>query len=443
MRGAAAGAAAAAAARPAPAAAACLACGATGGALLTCTGCASAQFCNADCQRSAWRAHKPACLAARPQALDWSVTDIRNAPPGVPARMSMRLFFSHHAVFRTLDAANAFLDHVVRLVGVPPGDHARPLPLCGAAYKRAVLANMGSPLVHHTYCVSLDLLAYSFVFETLGGLARVWLCNMGSFSVGEWAAPTPQARWPPALVAAHARWGGGRDLSRAELEAFLDVLLELRAAAEACGEELVATFPLAAVRQADARFYALPTHTPADGQPPLFTWLMEHIVGARNYPSNVSVFYPLGEQEPLVLLTNGAHEGPELQLSLSPPRAQRLLAAQLALNGGLPTPEALLKTLIWARYRRRGTYHSQPAWSHTPLVQFKGGLEARAAQPATFPVGEAGVEEWGTQRALVPVAALAPPSPAALAAAFPAVRAAALAAMGAPASAVRASMGMR
>ena len=85
----------------------------------------------------------------------------------------------------------------------------------------------------------------------------------------------------------------------------------------------------------------------------------------------------------------------------------------------------------WARSRPAapplaGQAHGK---SHTPLLLYKGGLEARAAEPAAFPVGEAGVEEWGTQRALVPVAALPPPTPAALAAAFPALRAAVISIM--------------
>jgi hypothetical protein len=49
--------------------------------------------------------------------------------------------------------------------------------------------------------------------------------------------------WDPILKAAHARWGGGRELSHVTLLALLDLLCQLQATADQVAEVLLAQAP--------------------------------------------------------------------------------------------------------------------------------------------------------------------------------------------------------
>ena len=60
----------------------CCACGGRGERLKVCTACHAALFCNADCQRAAWRVHKPTCgVVARGDVAAVRVPASRGGPP--------------------------------------------------------------------------------------------------------------------------------------------------------------------------------------------------------------------------------------------------------------------------------------------------------------------------------------------------------------------------
>ena len=64
------------------------------------------------------------------------------------------------------------------------------------------------------------------------------------YSAAEWSAAAPVDTWDPVLKAAHARWGGGCELSHLSLLALLDLLCQLQATAEEVAEALLVQAPL-------------------------------------------------------------------------------------------------------------------------------------------------------------------------------------------------------
>ena len=63
------------------------------------------------------------------------------------------------------------------------------------------------------------------------------------YSAAEWSAAAPVDTWDTVLKAAHARWGGGRELSHLSLLELLDLLCQLQATAEEVAEALLAQAP--------------------------------------------------------------------------------------------------------------------------------------------------------------------------------------------------------
>ena len=198
-----------------------------------------------DCQRGAWPAHKAACAAARKKTLelDWTIGDYAGSDLLTFARSSISHIENAH------DLLQSFADFARVSFGAPAGTG-----FLGAELKTSVLANAPKALEHAIYFMTLGAIAYSFVFETLGGKARVYLSFLGSYSLGEWLRPQPPRigevplQW--AMARAHARWGGGRFLSLAELEEFCDALTELQAASEEASADLLERLPIPAVRRA-------------------------------------------------------------------------------------------------------------------------------------------------------------------------------------------------
>ena len=141
---------------------------------MLCTGCASASYCNATCQRAHWKAHKPDCMAARPKDLDWTV----DASHSLDLRADFRGPLKNTSFAYKLSSATA---EVCRFTSTD----SRPMPLDGALYKATMMTNSAMPLNHHIYLVSLDLVGYALCYEMLGGKARVWMAFMYVFTVGE------------------------------------------------------------------------------------------------------------------------------------------------------------------------------------------------------------------------------------------------------------------
>ncbi len=71
------------------------------------------------------------------------------------------------------------------------------------------------------------------------------------YSAAEWSAAAPVQTWDPSLKAAHACWGGGRELSHVTLLSLLDLLCQLQATADQVAEALLAQAPLE-VQQVEA-----------------------------------------------------------------------------------------------------------------------------------------------------------------------------------------------
>ena len=350
--------------------------GGEGGAPFRLSSCAchTVVFCSVDCQKRSWPGHRAACKEARAKAtvLDWSLgaahEDLLHMARTVLARVD-----NAHELLQSVS-------HILRLDTVPPAGAG----FLGPAMKRDVMEHACSPLQHALYLMSLDAIAFSLVFETLGGKARVYMCFMDTYTAGQWVAP----RAPPArgfssawLARAHARWGGGRLLSTGELAEFCDALAELQAAGQAAAEELAGCAP-AVVRRAQTLFEA---QREAFGEPPLSRWVADVQRANPFYPGSITIYFDAlpaagapftPAMPPLHMSTNDRHVGEPFTLRLSPATSARFANAHCALIGVLPTAESLMKLVFWRSWQRVST---QVAWRATSAIMRKGALETGAA----------------------------------------------------------------
>jgi hypothetical protein len=83
----------------------------------------------------------------------------------------------------------------------------------------------------------------------------VGVCGTSGYSAAEWASPQPDPCWDPSLLEAHSRWGGGRELSYAELVRFVGLLTELQRAADTMETHLLGKLPQTLL-QADKAHWA-------------------------------------------------------------------------------------------------------------------------------------------------------------------------------------------
>jgi hypothetical protein len=170
--------------------------------------------------------------------------------------------------------------------------------------------------VHAVYVVNLNAAQYSFAFETRAGAARVFQSFIEQapgegFSAREWLAPAPAARWRPAVRAAHAARGGGRELGEAELRAMLELIRDFFEAGEAAAAALARAFP-APVVAAEAAYwqqsYERARRTPRvefEAKSPIMR-AVDAVVKEPNYPLNLSMTFPVATLDD-VLFTNDAH----------------------------------------------------------------------------------------------------------------------------------------
>lgn len=127
---------------------------------------------------------------------------------------------------------------------------------------------MAATAQHAVYFCRFDAIAMHFLFETRHGRCRLFqayvkdVAEIGAygrvptgFSAGEWVSRAPQASWSPALVAAHARYGGGREFDVEVLRGLLHMILQAQEAVCAIGPALVAQLP-EAVRRGDEDWYS-------------------------------------------------------------------------------------------------------------------------------------------------------------------------------------------
>ena len=97
---------------------------------------------------------------------------------------------------------------------------------------------------HSLYILTLDAVGHHLILETHLGCARLWqsyvrdtidFCGRmvaTGYTARQWGARRPVASWTPAMAAAHARWGGGKELSPKELDELLALLLRLQQLAD-------------------------------------------------------------------------------------------------------------------------------------------------------------------------------------------------------------------
>jgi len=99
---------------------------------------------------------------------------------------------------------------------------------------------------HSIYFLALDQISHHCVLEVYEGKARLYQSYIKDvrtvddggalgvqgvqtgYTAGEWASPSPPRDWPDATTAAHARWGGGKELTFGELEELLDLMFRLQ-----------------------------------------------------------------------------------------------------------------------------------------------------------------------------------------------------------------------
>ena len=350
--------------------------GGEGGAPLRLSSCAchTVVYCSPACQRKSWPGHRAACKEARAKAyvLDWTFNDSGGDLLGVARTLLARVDNAHELL--------QGMSQVLRLDVVPPAGAG----FLGPDMKRDVMDHAHSPLQHALYLMSLDAIAFSLVFETLGGKARVYMCFMGAYSVGQWVAPrAPPALGPTSawLARAHARWGGGRLLNTEELGHFCDALAELQAASQAAAEDLAECAP-AVVRRAQKLFEA---RREPFGEPPLSRWVLDVMRSNPFYPGSITIYFdalPVAggpftpAMPPLHMSTNARHVGEPFTLRLSPATSARFANAHTALTGMLPTAETLMKLVVWRNWQCNST---QQAWRATCAILRKGALETGAA----------------------------------------------------------------
>ena len=126
------------------------------------------------------------------------------------------------------------------------------------SFMTACAAMLNNTSFHCLYFCELDAVGHHVVLEAYAGLARVHQASvvgkvsftgggavMTGYNAREWSTPlTPEhAARSPALAEAHGKWGGSKNLTRAELSAYLDSLFEMQSAANEITEVVYAQLP--------------------------------------------------------------------------------------------------------------------------------------------------------------------------------------------------------
>ena len=166
-----------------------------------------------------------------------------------------------------IDQCDSFVDRVICCLTQSPTPPRLPIAKLDRSTPDLQSGILNTP-GHCIYFFYLNQIAQKLVLETHCGKARLYLSVIKDrialpvvsgqpdikigYSAREWASAKPQDRWqwPDEMKAAHARWGGGRELSRVELEAFLAHLFVLQDCAEALCQAILVNLPDKSLRAA-------------------------------------------------------------------------------------------------------------------------------------------------------------------------------------------------
>ena len=213
------------------------------------------------------------------------------------------------------------------------------------------IRNVARKDIHTINLCELNATCYQFVFETRAGATRVWQSFIDQspgegFSAREFAAAQPQPHWSPAVRAAHAARGGGRELGESELDALLKLLADLQAAAVAVGNAGFRALPADVISAEEAyfaRIRANPPRGPFVVEAPSML-LLEPIMRAPNFPSNLS--YYGNSFDGVFIFTNENHVGTHLQIRIEEDAAQPFMTLFRELTGHEPGASTYLNLIL-------------------------------------------------------------------------------------------------
>lgn len=267
--------------------------------------------------------------------------------PRMRGRVSLADLISE-STLGDIDACHDFVASLMAAVrprGMPPR----------RLFSRAAIPGILRTPGHTVYACSFDAVGHHFVLDVLDGYGRLYQSyvqtevtygpgmpsDVTGYNAREWVDPEPAEEWEaeqPALLAAHARWGGGRVLPPSELCALLLAYAELQELGDAAVAELTPQLP-AALRVADEAIternelaVAVAMTTGARRieleRSPLDEWTAAFMDG----PSTLSHLRLAGGG--MRVHTNGAYAGQHpCHLAVSAQTASRLAAAWEGLTG--------------------------------------------------------------------------------------------------------------
>ena len=241
--------------------------------------------------------------------------------------------------------------------------------------REAIRAIVRTP-THYIYWFPLDAISHYFVLEVQQGHARLFQASvralmtmpggastMLGYSPRDWVAAAPHPGWEPALKAAHARWGGSRVLSPAELCSFLGSLADLQDVCERVTAALLPQLDADLVRGDkawDAEMAALEARARRSGRrdgvislpnaSPLTAWTAEF---TRN-PGAIS--HVRGSDGSLLVFSNEAYTGERpFHATIPGPLARLFVDLFVRLTGqepGAPNVMFMLQYAGWRKHRK-------------------------------------------------------------------------------------------
>jgi hypothetical protein len=157
------------------------------------------------------------------ERMDWTVSDYGGQLGSLCLKGMIEL---KNGRVGHLDNANEFVDTMLNVVG--GGAFVPKKPFTREVWYDLLLNNTAH---HCVYFCHFYQIAQGLVLETQAGNARVYQASITGpmdingvmltkpgYTAREWVATRPKSEWSTELRDAHARWGGGKELTRGELK---------------------------------------------------------------------------------------------------------------------------------------------------------------------------------------------------------------------------------